>query len=269
MDHGLLYGDGVFEGFRFYNHNIFKVLEHLQRLQQSAAAISLHIPMHTDELLSALNEAVTAAEIADGYIRLLVTRGTGSLGVDPAKCKQPQVIIIVDELSMVDEQVLVEGASLIISSVRRLMPDQLDPRIKSLNYMNQVMARLEANFAGADEAIMLNQQGRVAEGTADNVFLIKDECVLTPPSSEGPLAGITRSTILDCARDIGIAVQEIPISPYDLYTADECFLSGTGAELIPVKEISGRRMKTVRGPVFIQLLNAYRCMTRGSQTHTC
>ncbi len=265
MDHGLLYGDGVFEGLRFYEQNIFKLDEHLNRLVDSARSIRLQIPLAREALTGALLETIQASGLQDGYIRLLVTRGKGPLGVDPASCTEPQVIIIVDQLSIVPADVLHNGARLIISSVPRLAANQVDPRIKTLNYMNQIMARLEANAVGADEAIMLNDQGRVAEGTADNIFIIREGILSTPPLSEGALAGITRSTILSCAAEIGVAVRELPLSPYDLYIADECFLSGTGAELIPVKEIGGRPLKSVRGPVFTQLLMAFHQLTGAVQ----
>ena len=269
MDHGLLYGDGVFEGLRFYEGEIYELEAHLDRLLDSARAISLLIPLQRQEILDALDNAVLASGLADGYIRLVVTRGEGSLGLDPASCREPRFIIIVDELAMVSPTVLARGATLIISSVRRLQADQIDSRIKSLNYLNQILARLEANAAGADEAVMLNDQGRIAEGTADNIFIAKNGKLSTPPLCEGSLAGITRSTIINCARQTGIEVQETPLSAYDLYTADECFLSGTGAELIPVKEVSGRQITSVRGPIFRQLHEAFCASTRGVRLAMC
>ena len=189
MDHGLLYGDGVFEGLRFYEGEIYELDAHLDRLLDSARAISLQIPLQRQEILNALDEAVLASGLADGYIRLLVTRGEGSLGLDPASCARPRFIIIIDELAMVSPAVLAQGATLIISSVRRLQADQIDSRIKSLNHLNQILARLEANAVGADEAVMLNDQGRIAEGTADNIFIVKNGKLSTPPLSEGSLAG--------------------------------------------------------------------------------
>jgi branched-chain amino acid aminotransferase len=269
MDHGLLYGDGIFEGLRFYEGEIYELDAHLDRLLDSARAISLAIPLQRQEILNALDKAVLASGLADGYIRLLVTRGEGSLGLDPASCARPRLIVIVDELAMVSPAVLAQGATLIISSVRRLQADQIDSRIKSLNYLNQILARLEANAVGADEAVMLNDQGRIAEGTADNIFIVKNGKLSTPPLSEGSLAGITRSAIINCARQTGIEVQETPLSAYDLYTADECFLSGTGAELIPVKEVSGRQITNVRGPIFRQLHAAFCASTRGVRLAMC
>jgi branched-chain amino acid aminotransferase len=235
----------------------------------SARAISLTIPLHRQEILNALDKAVLASGLADGYIRLLVTRGEGSLGLDPASCTRPRLVVIVDELAMVSPAVLAQGATLIISSVRRLQADQIDSRIKSLNYLNQILARLEANAVGADEAVMLNDQGRIAEGTADNIFIVKNGKLSTPPLCEGSLAGITRSAIINCVRQTGIEVQETPLSAYDLYTADECFLSGTGAELIPVKEVSGRQITNVRGPIFRQLHEAFCASTRGVRRAMC
>ena len=266
MDHGLLYGDGVFEGLRFYGGRIFKLEEHLERLIDSARAILLFIPMQRDELEIALDCAIAESGQQDGYIRLIVTRGEGPLGIDPASCSEPRVIIIVDELSMVNPDVLRSGASLIISSIRRLQSDQIDPRIKSLNYLNQTLARLEANSAGADEAIMLNNQGRVAEGTVDNVFIIKKGALYTPPLSEGSLEGITRRVIISIAHGLGIDMNETALTPFDLYTADECFLTGTGAELIPVKTIAGREIPIVRGDLFCRIESAFLQATQGNLT---
>jgi branched-chain amino acid aminotransferase len=262
MDHGLLYGDGIFEGLRFYNGQIFKLEAHLERLFDSACALLLVIPVPQNDLVSTLNEAVVESGLRDGYIRLVITRGKGALGIDPATCTKPQVIIIVDELTMVKPEVVRNGASLIISSVRRLQSDQIDPRIKSLNYLNQILARMEASSAGADEAVMLNSQGRIAEGTGDNIFVIKNGALYTPPLCEGSLAGITRSTIISIAHDLGIEMLESPLSPFDLYTADECFLTGTGAELIPVKEISGRQLPIVRGTIFSRIEDEFLNVTQ-------
>ena len=185
MDHGLLYGDGIFEGLRFYRGKIFRLEAHLERLFDSARAILLAIPMHKGEIRSALQCTIDNSGLQDGYIRLLVTRGEGALGIDPNSCSDPRVIIIVDELTMVKPDVLSEGATLIVASIRRMQPDQIDPRIKSLNYLNQTLARLEANAAGADEAVMLNSQGRIAEGTADNIFVVKQNSLYTPPLVRG------------------------------------------------------------------------------------
>lgn len=258
-DHGLLYGDGVFEGLRFYHGRVFRLDEHLDRLFDSATAINLVPAMTRKEMKCALNAAIEKAGTIDGYIRLVITRGSGPLGIDPSQCLQPRTIIIVDHLVMVAPEKLEHGVNTIISSVRRLGPDQLDPRIKSLNYMNQILARMEAKAAGADEAILLNSFGRVAEGSADNIFIVKDGRLLTPPLTEGALAGITRGAILDCAQSLGIPNAEVPLAPLDLYTADECFLSGTGAELIPVATISGRILGPP-GTMFRTLSMAFRAL---------
>ncbi len=263
FDHGLLYGDGVFEGVRFYNHSAFRLEAHLRRLSDSARAIRLAIPYDAETLAGAAKAVIAASAAAHGYIRLVVTRGPGDLGLDPDGCHQPNVFLIAAPLRIVSDAVRSQGARLIIATTRRLAPDGLDPRIKSLNYLNHVMARTEANLAGADEALMLNQHGRVAEGTADNVFVVRDGKLLTPPAFEGALEGITRGLVLELARAEGFDCHESPLTAYDLYTAEECFLTGTGAELIPVREIDGRAMATGCGPVFTQLLTAFRrCIQR-------
>jgi branched-chain amino acid aminotransferase len=263
MDHGLLYGDGVFEGLRFYRGKLFELQAHITRLFDSARAISLAISMSKDDILAALCDAVKHSGLDNGYVRLLITRGDGALGIDPDSCSGARVIIIVDQLKMVSEEVLAKGATLIIASTRKLRADQIDPRIKSLNYLNHILARLEANAAGADEAVMLNDQGRIAEGTADNIFIVRDSVLCTPPLFEGSLAGVTRSVVLRGARQAGINLLETPMAPYDLYTADEVFLSGTGAELIPVREVSGRHMPIIRGPVYCQVEAAFRDFVQG------
>lgn len=259
-DHGLLYGDGVFEGLRFYNRRVFRMTRHLERLRASAVAIGLVLPMDDAALSSAVQAVVDASGTDNGYIRLVVTRGSGYMGLDPTHCSHPRTIIIADELAMVSKDKRERGVDVIISSVRRLGADQLDPRIKSLNYLNQIMARMEANAAGADEAIMLNRDGRIAEGSADNVFIVKHGQLLTPPSSEGALEGITRAAVLEVARAQGIPCAEVPLAVHDVYTADECFLTGTGAELIPVSNISGRRVGNGARPVFDLLSSAFKAL---------
>lgn len=253
FDHGLLYGDGVFEGIRFYKRRPFRLEEHLERLLDSARAIALTLPLGLDELARAVHETVAAFPGEDGYLRVVATRGPGALGIDPKRCSAPNVFVIADELTMIPQATRERGARVIIASTRRLPPDGLDPRIKSLNYLNHILARIEANQAGVDEAILLNAAGRVAEGTADNVFIVRHGRLLTPPPVEGALAGITRAVVLELAGEAGIAAEETPLAPYDLFTADECFLTGTGAELIPVAEIDGRSMRACPGPVFDEL----------------
>lgn len=263
LDHGLLYGDGVFEGIRFYRRTSFRLDAHLQRLFDSARAIDLQIPLSQDELRTAIAELMRAFESDDGYLRLVVTRGVGPLGLDPRGCQHPQVFIIASGLQLISEENRRAGARVIIAATRRLDVDGLDPRIKSLNYLNHILARMEANHAGADEAILLNSAGRVAEGSADNVFTVKRGVLLTPPVTEGALDGITRGVILELAQQLRIPAKEIPIGPYDLFTADECFLTGTGAELIPVREIDGRKLPACPGPVFDALAAAFKtCLDR-------
>lgn len=252
-DHGLLYGDGVFEGIRIYHKRAFRLQQHLERLALSARAIALDMPYSLAELTAAVEEIVEVFGCETGYIRLMATRGPGPLGLNPVGCHRPNVIIIADQISLVHSQSREQGARLIIAATRRLPFDGLDPRIKSLNYLNHILAKIEANHAGVDEAVLLNGQGRVTEGTADNIFIVKNETLITPPCTEGALEGITRELFLELAAEAGIPVQIAPLAPYDLYTADECFLTGTGAEMIPVKDIDGRGLTKCPGPVFKQL----------------
>jgi branched-chain amino acid aminotransferase len=263
FDHGLLYGDGVFEGIRFYNGRAFRLDAHLRRLSDSARAIRLAVPFESPALTEATEAVISASGATDGYVRLVVTRGPGDLGLDPRSCHRPNVFLIAAPLRIVSDAVRDEGARLVIASTRRLAPDGLDPRVKSLNYLNHVLARMEATLADADEALLLNAQGRIAEGTADNVFVVRDGWLSTPPAVEGALEGITRALVLELARAEGIECRESPLTAYDLYTADECFLTGTGAELIPVREVDGRAIADATGPVFRRLLTAFRnCIER-------
>jgi branched-chain amino acid aminotransferase len=258
FDHGLLYGDGVFEGIRFYNGKAFRLQPHLERLFLSARAIALNIPYSIEQLTQAVIETIAAAPEANGYLRLVVTRGPGPLGIDPARCHSPVVFIVADRLQLVSERVRSEGAKVIIAATRRLGADGLDPRIKSLNYLNHILARMEATHAGADEAILLNSAGRIAEGSADNIFIVQRGELLTPPVIEGALDGITRQVVLELAEKLGIKFRETPLAPYDLFTADECFLTGTGAELIPVGLADGRPIPQCPGPVYLRLAVAFK-----------
>lgn len=257
LDHGLLYGDGVFEGIRFYGRRPFRLEQHLQRLQASARALALEIPLSAAQLAAAVDALITAFGAGDGYLRLVVTRGAGPLGLDPRRCREPAVFIIADQLALVDAETRQRGASVIVAATRRLAPDGLDPRIKSLNYLNHILARIEANRAGADEAILLNAAGRVAEGSADNVFIVRNGNLATPPAIEGALEGVTRAVVIELAQALGVTVECTPLAPYDLYNADECFLTGTGAELIPVREVDGRPVGQCPGPLFRQLQHAF------------
>ena len=258
LDHGLLYGDGVFEGIRFYGGRAFLLEAHLKRLADSARAIALALPWSTEELTAIVQEVVSAVGQPEGYLRLIVTRGEGPLGINPATCPAPELIVIGSELQMIDEDTRNRGVRTIIAATRRLPADGLDPRIKSLNYLNHILARIEANRSGAEEALMLNQQGFVAEGTADNVFIVRDGRLLTPPVTDGALDGITRNLVIQLAEEEGYDVREQSLAPYDLYTAEECFLTGTGAEMIPVREVDGRALSHCPGPVFERLTQCFR-----------
>ena len=262
-DHGLLYGDGVFEGIRVYQGGIFKLDEHLQRLYESARVISLDIPLSFDALRQAVIDTVRVnleeENWQDAYIRLVVTRGVGDLGLDPNKCKKPTVIIIVDKISLYPRKYYEEGLSVIVSSYRRPSADILSPRIKSLNYLNNILAKLEANLAGVQEAILLNDKGYITECTADNIFAVKSGCVLTPPPIAGILEGITRATVIELCRKLDIPCIERMLDIKDLLTADEVFLTGTGAEIVPVVRISGVPIGTGKpGSITKQLIKAFR-----------
>ena len=264
FDHGLLYGDGVFEGIRFYGGRPFALDAHLKRLERSARALALIVPYRREELVAAVTALVAAAGLEDGYLRLVVTRGAGALGIDPASCPRPTVFILAAPLALVDPQARAAGIRAIIASTRRLPLDGLDPRVKSLNYLNHVLARLEASRAGAQEALLLNGQGRVTEGTTENLFIVRDGALLTPPAIDGALDGITRALVLELAGALGIPAREASLAPYDLYTAEECFLTGTGAELIPVREIDARPLPACPGPVFRRLAQAFQQRVRGA-----
>jgi branched-chain amino acid aminotransferase len=241
FDHGLLYGDGVFEGIRFYSNNIFKLTEHIDRLYDSAKAIMLEIPMTKEQMIEEHVKTVKANNLTDGYIRSIVTRGVGDLGLDPRKCREgATVIIIADKIALYPEEYYKDGLSITTVATRRNVAEALDPKIKSLNYLNNILAKIEANNHGSLEAIMINQAGYVTEATGDNVFIFKNGRLITPDLSAGALDGITRNTVMELAVKAGIRVEEKMITRYDLYTADECFLTGTAAEVIPVVKIDAR-----------------------------
>lgn len=256
-DHGLLYGDGIFEGLRFYEGFVFRLKEHLVRLEQSAKAILLNIPYSREALESAIYDMIKASNEKNGYIRIVLTRGEGDLGLNPNNCKKQNLFMIIDQLKITDPEKTEKGAKVIIASTRRLRADGIDPRIKSLNYLNNIMARMEANHAGADEAILLNSAGNVAEGSADNVFILKDGVLKTPPIHDGALAGITREAVMEAAKSIMIPTFETTLTAYDLYNADELFLTGSGAELIPVCEVNGRSIDTLKKNDFRAIRNAF------------
>ena len=267
FDHGLLYGDGIFEGIRFYNGRVFRLEEHLERLWDSARSICLDIPMSMREMSEALLETIRQNNVRDGYIRLVVTRGVGDLGLNPIRCKRPSVIIITTQIALYPESVYRNGLNIVTCATRRTNPSALNPAVKSLNYLNNVMARIEANLAGADEALMLNDAGNVAECTADNVFVVKRGQISTPPIVAGALRGITRSVVFEIAGELGIKMSETDITRHDVFIADECFLTGTAAEIIPVVKADGRLIGNGKpGPISARMIARFREMTRETGT---
>ncbi len=267
FDHGLLYGDGIFEGIRFYNGRVFRLEGHLDRLWDSARAICLSIPLTREEMTAALIETVRKNQLRDGYIRLLVTRGVGTLGLNPETCKRPSVVIIASSIALYPEELYRRGLDVITCGTRRVSPGALSPQVKSLNYLNNIMGKIEAIQAGAGEGLMLNEQGYVAECTGDNVFVLKRGALSTPPISAGGLRGITREVVMEVAADSGISVREENLTRYDIYTADECFLTGTAAEIIPVISLDKRRIGNgAPGPVTGRLIARYRELTQSSGT---
>ncbi|MEA2062594.1 MAG: branched-chain-amino-acid transaminase [Gemmatimonadota bacterium] len=259
FDHGLLYGDGVFEGIRVYSGRIFRFAEHIDRLYESARSIGLTVPLSREQMDRVVIDTVRTNGFHDAYIRLVVTRGIGDLGLDPRKCGTGSVIVIVDKIQLYDEKYYREGISVVTASTRRVRPDMLSPRAKSLNYLNNILAKMEANLAGATESLMLNPEGLVAECSADNIFIVKDGELLTPSPEQGPLLGVTRATVIEIAGDLGITVREMHLTRHDIYIADECFATGTGAELIPVISLDGRTIGSGQpGPVTARLLEQFR-----------
>ena len=254
-DHGLLYGDGVFEGMRTYSNKVFRLDEHIDRLYESARAILLTIPMSKQEMIDAVKKTFELSGLSDSYIRLVVTRGSGSLGLDPNRTSDPQVIIIVDLIALYDRKYYDEGLKIITASTIRNHPAALSPRIKSLNYLNNIMAKLEGLQAGCMEAIMLNHKGEVAECTGDNIFIVKRGQLLTPSADSGILEGITRNAILELANTLKIPARETTLTRHDLLVADECFLTGSAAEVIPVVSIDSRPIGDGKvGPTTKQLM---------------
>jgi branched-chain amino acid aminotransferase len=265
LDHGLLYGDGVFEGIRAYNGRVFKLAEHIDRLFCSAKAILLAIPMTPQELTEAVLAACRRNRVRDGYVRLVVTRGVGSLGLNPNHCKNPTVIIIAGKIQLYPAELYERGLNIITVPTARNLHSALNPAIKSLNYLNNILAKFEALNGGCEEAIMLNAEGFVAECTGDNLFIVKGGQLFTPPLSAGALHGITRGVVLALARDNGMAASEPNLTRYDLFNADECFLTGTGAEIIAAVKIDGRVIGNGKpGPVTRQLVAQYRALTKSS-----
>jgi len=265
FDHGLLYGDGIFEGIRIYNGRVFKLKEHIDRLFYSARAILLQIPMSRAELVKATVETCRKNKLRAGYIRLLVTRGVGNLGLNPRSCKSPSVIIIADKIQVYPPELYARGMDIVTVPTVRNLHSALNPAIKSLNYLNNILAKIEANNAGVEEAVMLNAEGFVAECTADNLFIIKNGELFTPPLSAGALYGITRQTVIELAQASGLKVSEPSLTRYDLFNADECFLTGTGAEIMPVVKIDGRVIGTGKpGKLTRQLTEQYHALTNST-----
>ncbi len=265
FDHGLLYGDGVFEGIRAYKGKVFKLDRHIDRLFDSAKAISLEVPLSREELKNAILQTLSANALKDAYIRVVVTRGVGTLGLNPYKCSDPNVIIITDSITLYSKELYENGLEVVTVAVCRNVPEALNPRIKSLNYLNNILAKLEALRAGVKEAIMLNRDGFVAECTGENIFVFKNGKLLTPPANAGILEGITRDTVIEMAQNLGIPVLQPMLTRYDLFTAEECFLTGTAAEIIPVVKIDGRPIGTGKpGPVTKRLLLEFRKLTNSA-----
>ena len=271
FDHGLLYGDGIFEGIRAYNGRVFKLKEHIDRLFYSAKALLLTIPLSHADMMEAVVDTCRRNKIRDGYVRLMVTRGVGGLGLNPNRCKKPSVIIIADKIQLYPVEMYERGLEIITVPTVRNLHSALNPAIKSLNYLNNILAKIEANNGGCEEAIMLNAEGYVSECTGDNVFIIKAGQMFTPPLSAGALYGITRSVVIEMAREGSITVSEPNLTRYDMFNADECFLTGTGAELIPVVKIDGRLVGTGKpGPITKSLVAKYKALTQvsGEPIHT-
>jgi branched-chain amino acid aminotransferase len=264
FDHGLLYGDGVFEGIRAYNGRVFMLEEHIARLFNSARAIMLEIPMSRQDLVAAVTATLRANKLADAYIRLLVTRGVGDLGLDPRNCGRPTVVIITDKIALYPKEFYEKGLSVITSTIKRTIPEALNPAIKSLNYLNNVLAKAEASRSNVPEAIMLNREGYVAECTGDNIFVVKQGVLLTPPTWVGILEGITRNIVMDIARNsLKLMVKEEVITSYHVFVGDEVFLTGTAAEVVPVREVDGRVIGDGKpGKITLQLMKEFRELTR-------
>ncbi len=257
FDHGLLYGDGVFEGMRFYHGKTFMLEAHLRRLRQSADAIGLDLPYSEQRIAGAIEELVAAHASDNGYLRLVVTRGPGTLGIDPRKCPRPVLFIIAGEIRVTDSSDE-RGIRLHVAETRRLPVICLDPKIKSLNYLNNILARIEANRAGMDEALMLNLDGKVSEGSVDNIFVVGDGILKTPPLGDGLLAGITREVVIDVAREAGIVCEQVSLDLDDLRGADECFLTGTGAELIAVRQIDEHCFTPPQDPLTPVIMHGFK-----------
>lgn len=267
FDHGLLYGDGVFEGIRFYKGRVFRLEEHIDRLYDSAKAIHLTIPATPAEVTEMVLATIRKNELHDGYVRLVITRGTGELGLSPYLCKTPSIIVIASTISLYPAEKYQKGLILATCATRRPSHDSLSPAVKSLNYLSNIMAKVEAIAAGGEEGVMLNTSGYVAECTGDNIFVVKKGVLLTPTTGSGSLYGITRGVVMELAIEAGIPLREMEMSRYDLYTADELFLTGTAAEVVPVAEYDKRQIGDGRpGPITLQLMARFRELAESSGT---
>ena len=262
-DHGLLYGDGVFEGMRSYGGKVFRLQQHLERLWNSARAIWLEIPFTQDEMADAVNDTLRTNNIEDGYVRLIVTRGEGTLGLDPNKCSQPQIIIIADSITLYPDEFYENGLEIVTVRTIRNHPAALNPGIKSLNYLNNILAKIEGLQHGCVEALMLNYKGQVAECTGDNLFLVRDGQLYTPPVDAGILEGITRAAVLELAVQSALRVHEVALEKEDVYSADECFLTGSAAEVVPVVKVDNRVIGSgIPGPISRDLKQRFHKLTR-------
>lgn len=263
FDHGLLYGDGVFEGIRIYNRRIFRLDAHLDRLYASAQALALAVPLAPAAMRTLVQDAVRRNRQEDGYIRLIITRGAGDLGIDPLTCPHSSVIIIVTDIRVYPRELYAGGVKMITSATRQVSHDAFDPRVKSLNYLKNILAKIDAQRAGAHEAIMLNSAGYIAECTADNLFVVRRGGLLTPSPHDGALEGVTRGSVLELATEAGIEAAQAHLTRYDVYTADECFVTGTGAELMPVAQVDGRPIADGKpGPITRRLTEAFHALVR-------
>jgi len=265
FDHGLLYGDGVFEGIRFYNGGVFRLQEHIDRLYDSAHAICLKVGLDKQALTEALLQTIRLNELRDGYVRLVVTRGCGDLGLNPALCPRATVFIIASKITLYSEEKYEQGLEVVTCATRRIPHGALSPMVKSLNYLNNVMAKIESQQAGAGEGLMLNEQGFVSECTGDNIFTVKKGIIYTPPISSGALSGVTRNVVFEMAAELGITILEPNMTRYDIFTADECFLTGTAAEIIPAVKLDTREIGSgTPGPLTRKLIARFRELTATS-----
>jgi len=264
FDHGLLYGDGVFEGIRVYGGKVFRLTEHIDRLYDSARAIWLTVPIPREEMIAVTEEAVRRSGLAEAYVRHIITRGVGDLGLDPRKCAKPSIIIIVDGIRMWPAELYDRGLRVITAATPIPQRESLSPRVKSLNYLAHILARIEGINAGADEVLMLDSAGHVAEGSGENIFVVKGGVVRTPPAHAGILKGVTRDAMIELATAAGYQVREEVLNRYDIYTADEAFFTGTAAEIIGIRELDGRTIgEGRRGPVTSDLARRFHALTRG------